>query len=196
MTPAEVQAEIDLNAEKNGDLTVPVEVLHPRGDNPRRNDRAAEKLTETILSIGWGAPILMQGDSGAIIGGHTRLKAAKSIGLERLPVRVLDVDDRRAKALALADNRMGELADWDIEGLVSELEGFSIDEAEAMGFDADYQKGLHPWDSDIDAIDKVKENLDGIPGRIVITCDEILKDEILECLTTFKRERGYEFTVV
>lgn len=168
MTPEEVQAEIDLggstevtlpdgNLETLQNPPVPIEMLIPRRDNPRKNDIAAKQLAKTILEVGWGAPVLVQKETGLVIGGHTRLKAAKELGLKRLPVRLVDVDDRRAKAMALADNRVGELAEWDWAGLASDLSEFGLEEVEALGFDSKYLEkladkvdGFGPLESDGD----------------------------------------------
>lgn len=138
MTPEEIQAEIDAAEQK----LVSVSELVPREKNPRVNDDAAEALAETVQAVGWGAPPLIQKSTGMVIAGHTRLKAAARLGLERLPVRIVDVDDRRAKALALADNRIGELAEWDTPALAEDLSEFSFEELEALGFDQDYLDAL------------------------------------------------------
>lgn len=138
MTPEEIQAEID-SAEQT---TMPVAELLPREANPRKNSHAAKALAKTVEEVGWGSAPLIQKSSGMVIAGHTRLKAAKQLGLERLPVRIVDVDDRRAKALALADNRIGELADWDVEGLAQDLSDFGLDEVEKLGFDSKYLEDL------------------------------------------------------
>ena len=138
MTPEQIQAEIDAGEGP----TLSLAALEPREDNPRRNTVAAKQLARTIEQTGWGAPIVVQKKTGLIIAGHTRYKAAALLGLERVPVRELDVDYRRAQALALADNRVGEIAEWDFEALAKELETFSLDDAEALGFDSKYLEGL------------------------------------------------------
>ena len=107
------------------DLTVQmvkVEDLVPWERNPRQNDAAAERLAYTIQEQGWTTPILVQRESGRIIGGHTRLKAAMKIGLTEVPVIHLDVEDRQADAIAIADNRLGEIAEWDAASLAELLQ--------------------------------------------------------------------------
>lgn len=153
MTPDQIQSEIDRAAtvevvQPDGSIEmqthppIPIAMIKPRGDNPRRNTDAAKVLANAITEVGWGAPILVQKETGFVIGGHTRLKAAEILGLERLPVRIIDVDDRRAKAMALADNRIGELADWNFPGLAEHLSEFGLGEAEALGFDTEYLEKL------------------------------------------------------
>ena len=155
MTKDEIQAEIDA-AEQT---TVAVIDLLPADTNPRRNTDAAGVLAGAVQEVGWGAPVLIQKSSGKLIAGHTRHKAALQLGLERVPALVLDVDDRRAKALQLADNRLGELAAWDWPGLAEDLSAFGLEEVEAFGFDSKYLEDL---------ADKV----DGF-GPLDITEDEV-----------------------
>lgn len=138
LTVKDVQAEIDASEQ----VVMAIGDLIPREANPRKNTEAAKVLAQTVMAAGWGAAPLVQKSSGMIIAGHTRLKAALQLGLERLPVRVVDVDDKRAKALALADNRVGELAGWDFPGLAEDLGGFSLDEVEALGFDSKFLEDM------------------------------------------------------
>jgi DNA modification methylase len=100
-------------------IWVPIGDLLPWDKNPRKNDPAVEKIAESIRRFGFGAPILARAN-GDVIAGHTRLKAASKLGLDRVPVRYLDLDPADARLLALADNKLGEIAEWD-EALLAEL---------------------------------------------------------------------------
>lgn len=104
--------------------------LVPWEKNPRKNEHAVEKIAEGIKRFGFGAPIVARREDRMVIAGHTRLKAALLLGLERVPVRLLDLSLEEAEALALADNKLGELADWDEERLaavVQELDHLEVD---------------------------------------------------------------------
>ena len=94
-----------------------VPVAHLKGwrDNPRKNDHAVGPLMESIQRFGFGAPIVARREDGMIIAGHTRLKAALELRMTEVPVRYLDISESDARLLALADNKLGELADWDEE---------------------------------------------------------------------------------
>src|SRR5689334_6363342 len=96
---------------------VPVGELLPWKDNPRHNERAVAPVAASIRRFGFGAPILARRENQQVIAGHTRLLAAIQLGLERVPVRYLDLDPADAHLLALADNKTAELADWDDEVL-------------------------------------------------------------------------------
>jgi ParB-like chromosome segregation protein Spo0J len=134
---------------------VPVEALRPWVKNPRRNDPAVAAVTDSIKRFGFGAPILARRENGEVIAGHTRLKAAVRLGLKEVPVRYLDLDEREAHALALADNKVGELAEWDDEMLANVLREMAEDGAslDGLGFDDAELKRLlatadHPDDDD------------------------------------------------
>jgi len=91
---------------------LPPSDLNPWEGNPRVNDHVVDKVALSIERFNFGAPILARKDDMMVIAGHTRLKAALKLGLERVPVRLLDLTIPEAKALALADNKLSELASW------------------------------------------------------------------------------------
>ena len=87
---------------------MPLSDLTPWADNPRDNDHAVPEVAKSIKRFGFASPIIARPtESGLeVIAGHTRLKAAKSLNLDRVPVRVMDLDPADAKLLALADNKV------------------------------------------------------------------------------------------
>jgi DNA modification methylase len=104
--------------------------LVPWGRNPRKNDAAAKRLAKTIGAHGWTNPLLCQSGTRRIIAGHTRAKAAAILGIESVPVIWLDVDDVQADAIAVADNRLGDLAEWDddlLSSILSDLDRAGVD---------------------------------------------------------------------
>lgn len=111
---------------KVGDLT-------PWAQNPRKNDSAVSSVAESIRRFGFGAPILASARTGEVIAGHTRLKAALSLGMKEVPVRYMNLTDAQAHALALADNKIGELADWDGAALPAVLEDLVTQEVDLAG---------------------------------------------------------------
>lgn len=114
---------------------VDVESLTPWVENPRRNDDAVDAIARSIQNFGWGAPLLARKANGELIAGHTRLKAALKLGMAQVPVRYLDLDPAQAHLLALADNKLNEIAEWDDEALAKLLNDFSMDDAALAGFD-------------------------------------------------------------
>jgi hypothetical protein len=100
---------------------VTVASLRPWVKNPRKNDPAVAAVADSIKRFGFGSPIIARRENGEIIAGHTRLKAAIRLGLAEVPVRYLDLSEPEAHALALADNKVGELAEWDDAALADLL---------------------------------------------------------------------------
>lgn len=109
--------------------------MKPWARNPRKNEKAVAKVAASIKRFGFGNPILARLADSEVIAGHTRLLAAQSLGLERVPVRFLDLDPADAHLLALADNKLGEIADWDEAELASILGELSKEDADLAGFD-------------------------------------------------------------
>ena len=104
---------------------VSVDRLTPWEDNPRRNEAAVPEVMASIRRFGFATPIVARDANGEVIAGHTRLEAARRLGLDRVPVRFMDLDPADAHLLALADNKVGEIASWDdikLAGVLAELD--------------------------------------------------------------------------
>ncbi len=105
----------------------PLGRLHPYANNPRDNEAAVPKVAESIATFGFKVPIVARPD-GEILAGHTRFKAALRLGLEKVPVLVADdLDDMKAKAFRLADNKVSDLSIWNSKALLEELEAIGDD---------------------------------------------------------------------
>lgn len=95
--------------------------LIPYENNPRRNDAAVDKVAASIQEFGFKVPIIVDKDN-VIVAGHTRLKAAEMLGMDKVPViRADDLSEEKVKAFRLADNKTGEIATWDFAKLEEEL---------------------------------------------------------------------------
>lgn len=116
---------------------VPLESLRAWDRNPRRNDPAVDKVAESISRFGFAAPIVARRENGEIIAGHTRYKAARKLGLTRVPVRFIDLDEEEAHKLALADNRLGEIAEWDVAALSTALDDLPVEDVLLAGWTED-----------------------------------------------------------
>lgn len=114
-----------------------IERLVPYARNPRKNDGAVDKVAASIKEFGFRSPIVVDTE-GVIIAGHTRYKAAKKLGLAEVPVHVADgLSPAQVKAYRIADNKVGELAEWDMEMLALEIEDLRIEDypVELTGLD-------------------------------------------------------------
>ena len=158
---------------------VPLADLRPWVKNPRKNDHAVQAVADSIARFGFASPILARKADGRVIAGHTRIKAAIRLGLAEVPVRYLDLDDEQADALALADNRLGEIAEWDDAALAEILSGlgeaskglgWSDDEIAALVQDAAPEPVGDPDDAPAvqpDAVSKAGEVYALGPHRLV-----------------------------
>ena len=91
--------------------------------NPRINDNAVPAVMKSIEEFGFKVPIVID-KNGTIVTGHTRLKAAKKLGMKTVPCIVADdLTPEQIKAFRLADNKVAEAAEWDMELLNEELDG-------------------------------------------------------------------------
>ena len=109
--------------------------IKPYEKNPRKNDSAVDAVANSIREFGFKVPVVIDKD-GVIVCGHTRYKAAKKLKLDTVPCVIADdLTDEQIKAYRLADNKVSELAEWDIDLLGEELDGiFDIDMID-FGFD-------------------------------------------------------------
>lgn len=97
---------------------VPTEQLVPNEQNPRVNDAAVDAVTRSIQAYGFNNPIVTDGDL-RVAAGHTRLKAARQLGLDTVPViRVPGLVGSKFTGFAIADNKTAEIAEWEPELLV------------------------------------------------------------------------------
>mgnify|MGYP000926355108 FL=1 len=117
----------------------PLGWLTPYENNPRNNDEAVEPVANSISEFGFKVPIVATSD-GEIINGHTRWKAAKKLKLKTVPVIIADdLTEEQVKAFRLADNKVAEIAQWDIELLLSEIDSVDNLDMTLFGFtDQDY----------------------------------------------------------
>ena len=108
----------------------------PYENNPRHNDNAVDAVAASIQEFGFKVPIVIDSEN-VIVTGHTRLKAAEKLELEEVPcILADDLSEEQVKAFRLADNKVSELATWDIDRLELELGEIELDMGE-FGFEID-----------------------------------------------------------
>src|SRR5436190_8405147 len=99
----------------------PLANIKPYDHNPRVNDEAVDAVARSIRAFGFRQPIVVD-ETGIIIVGHTRYKAAVTLGLEAVPVHVaVGLSPEQARAYRLADNQTATLSHWDEDKLPFEL---------------------------------------------------------------------------
>lgn len=112
-----------------------VDELIPYENNPRKNDAAVDKVALSISAFGFKVPIVIDANN-VIVTGHTRLKAAKKLGIKTVPcIKADDLTDEQIKAFRLADNKVSEFSEWDEEKLMKELEALGDIDMSLYGFE-------------------------------------------------------------
>lgn len=167
---------------------VPVGELIPYVNNARtHSDEQIAKLQSSIREFGFVNPVLIDGNKN-IIAGHGRLMAAQAEGMASVPcVFVEHLTETQKRAYILADNRLAELAGWDMDILASELSALDIEkfEIDLTGFNQDdfgsYQSAEY------------KETAEHPKSIIMIAFDK--GDAAFDDVVEMCEEKGYEYEV-
>lgn len=102
-------------------INLKIDVLKPYDKNPRKNKEAVKYVAESIKEFGFKQPIVID-KNNVIVCGHTRLLAAKQLGLKEVPcILADDLTEEQINAYRLVDNKTNEFAEWDNELLKEEL---------------------------------------------------------------------------
>jgi hypothetical protein len=182
--------------EVKSDAAVWVELskLVPWVKNPRKNDPAVPGIVRSIIRWGFGNPLLVRTENGEVIAGHTRIKAVRQLKRDwsaassetrskwhpeavliaetldpLLPVRYRDLSEKEAHLLALADNKTGELAEWDDAAVEKALRDCSLSDITDAG-----------WTGD--DLEKLTDSILGIDGKSpkAVKLDETYQ-VVIEC---------------
>ena len=126
--------------------------IHP--DNPRTGDVGA--IVESIKNNGWHGVVVCQKSTRRILVGNHRVKAALLLKLDTIPVQWADVDDQRARAILLADNRVSDLGTYDDEILARLVYETAVDGLlDSTGYDMEdmdrlVRQAMEPSPMDLD----------------------------------------------
>jgi len=118
---------------------VDINSIKPYKKNPRKNEKAIPYVMESIKQFGFKNPVILDKDN-VIVAGHTRIESAKRLGITEIPcIYADDLTDEQIKAFRLADNKVGEIAEWDIDLLDTELDDILNIDMSDFGFDLDLE---------------------------------------------------------
>ena len=150
-----------------------IDSIKPYTKNPRKNEQAVEIVMKSIQEFGFKNPIILDKEN-VIVAGHTRLEAAKRLGLKEIPtIKAEELTENQIKAFRIMDNKSSEYADWDYDLLMEEIEDLKEDE-----------------DFDLETTGFSKADLDNIEKQSEKAVDEI--DEDIE--TEFECPKcGYKY---
>lgn len=138
---------VELQGEGAAAEWVSIDTIHPWPENPRDNAHAIPEIARSLENYGWGRPIICRRENREIAVGHTAFEAAKLLGLRKVPVRFVDWSETKAHAYAIADNKLGELSQWNDRLLLAEVKKLE-------------EQGVDPGDmglaeEDVAALDKL-----------------------------------------
>jgi ParB-like chromosome segregation protein Spo0J len=171
-----------------------LESLTPYENNPRINDHAIDQMIQILNEFGFKIPMLIR-SNGEIVDGHLRFKAASKMGMTSVPtIAVDDWSEAQIKAARLVINKSVSWAEWDNQKLKDEFAALS-----ALNFDLDFtgfnkserELIVNGWQSDMDQLNKIKENEDGIPAKLTLSVPQDMKQEIKEWLESMIEESEY-----
>jgi DNA modification methylase len=173
-------------------VNVKLAEITPYPHNPRENDQAVPALVASIKRYGFIGAIILNKDK-VIINGHTRVKAMKELGAETIPAIIVDhLTPEQENALRIADNKTGEIAEWNEELLRAELKalqdaGFEMGD---LGFDDDELEKLLAGEDTVSLGETDPDEAPEVPETPVSRAGEayVLGDHLLMCGDSTKAE--------
>jgi hypothetical protein len=134
-------------------VALPISEIKPHPTNPRRiPEKAVELVAKSLTRFGWQQPVVVDKDL-VLVAGHTRLQAAKSLGLKQVPTIIAkDLSPEEADAFRIVDNRTHDFTSWDFPELVGQLENLAEDFADVLA--------LEDWNLIVDNFQEGQENVE------------------------------------
>jgi len=168
----------------------PIEKIVPNPKNANiHSEEQLERLSKLVDFQGFRVPLIVSNRTGFLVAGHGRLEMAKRNNIKELPVIYQDFESEAQEyAFLISDNEIARWAELDYQKMEVELAELPELDRDLLALKID----LSNWESDIDALDKIKENLDGIMGKIKITCPQEIKDEVLIYIKAKLLETSFE----
>ena len=161
-------------------IQLPLGEIHPYKNNPRKNDGAVDAVAESIKQYGFLVPLVISADH-EIITGHTRFKAAKKLGLNSVPCVIADeLTEEQIKAFRLVDNKVGELAEWDVDLLPLELADIAQD-LSPFGFetisDADFSENFTLDDGEKKPFQQISITVHDEQAKLILAAIKYVYDQ-------------------
>lgn len=137
-------------------INIKLSDLKPYERNPRNNKEAVDYVANSIREFGFKNPIIVD-KNNVIVAGHTRYLACKKLGIKEVPCVIADdLTDEQIKAFRLADNKVAEIATWDLDLLDEELNDLFNFDMSDFGFDVGLEELEEAQEDEFD-IDELPE---------------------------------------
>lgn len=161
------------------------DALIPYENNPRNNTEAVDYVANSIREFGFKVPLVVDSNN-IVICGHTRLLAAKQLNMKEVPCIIADdLTDEQIKAFRLADNKVGEIATWDLSVLVDELKDINFINMEEFGFLNADELRTDFFDEEETNQDKDDKSTQKDNGKVVkVICDDRNYQQLIDYLDT------------
>lgn len=142
-----------------------IDELVPYEKNPRINKEAIKYVKNSIKQFGFKNPVIID-KNNVIVCGHTRVDACKELKINEIPcIYADDLTDEQIKAFRLADNKVGEFAEWDFSLLDEEL-------SDIIDLDMSDLGSLNDEDIELDIEHETKENAESIETQHYLVCGQ------------------------
>jgi site-specific DNA-methyltransferase (adenine-specific) len=158
--------------------------IKPYGKNAKKHpEKQIASIAASIEEFGFNQPLVVDKDDILIVG-HGRYLAAQYLGLEKVPVMKIDLDEEKIRAYRLADNKLNE-SDWDLSLVIQELKELSIPMLDLTGFDRKLVMDLDNKDDEVSTLPETPRSQVGDvyelgPNRIV--CGDSMNEETYKIL--------------
>jgi ParB-like chromosome segregation protein Spo0J len=132
-------------------LATPIKNLKPADKNPRIGD--IDAIMKSYERFGQRKPIVAHRKTKVVIAGNHQLAAATKLGWDKIAVVWVDDDDSTANAYGVADNRIGQLGEWNVEALVDALSEIDPTDLASTGFnESDYEDFVALLDEQVGSV--------------------------------------------
>lgn len=133
-----------------------IDELVPADYNPRKDLQEADKeyqdIKRGIQTYGLVIPLIMNKRTGNLVNGHQRLKVLKALGWTEVDVSVVDMDDKKEKALNLALSRIdGDFDNKALTNVMSEIRAAGIDPI-TLGFTKSEVEKMFPKEMEVESL--------------------------------------------
>lgn len=161
-----------------------IEDIKPAPYNPRKITKdMLEQLKASIRDDGYLEPIVVNKRTGFVVGGNQRLKALTELGVKKVPVKLIDVDETREKVINIRLNKVE--GEWDfpkLKELLIELDTGAFD-IEDTGFSLDQIENLIRDFQTIEPPEELFASLESSSIQLIIECkDDMELEGIAEIL--------------